>query len=157
MGYVENAILPGETVKYRAKLHWNIYFAAIALLVIGIVPFVWGFVLDVKTNTGLSALVIGSVLITAAALTGINSLIKSKSSEFAVTDRRVIIKTGLISRRTLEMNASKIENISIDQTIIGRILDYGTIEISGTGGTKETFGNIAAPMAFKKAALTEAR
>lgn len=157
MGYVESALLPGETVKYRAKLHWNIYLLTIALLVAGIVPFVWGFVLDVHNTTGLTLVVIGSVLLVAGVWAGIDSLLKSKASEFAVTDRRVIIKVGLISRRTLEMNASKIENISINQTIMGRILNYGTIEISGTGGTKETFSNIAAPMEFKKAALTEAK
>lgn len=157
MGYVESALLPGEMVKYRAKLHWNIYLLAIALFISGIVPFVWGFVLGVHDTTGLTIVVIGAVLLFAAVWAGINSLLKSKSSEFVVTDRRVIIKVGLISRRTLEMNSSKIENISIDQTITGRIFDYGTIEISGTGGTKETFSNIAAPMEFKKAALTGAK
>jgi uncharacterized membrane protein YdbT with pleckstrin-like domain len=157
MGYVESALLPGEMVKYRAKLHWNTYLPAVALLIGGIVPFVWGFVLGVHETTGLTIVLIGAVLLFAAVWSGINALLKSKSSEFAVTDRRVIIKVGLIARRTLEMNASKIENISIAQTIMGRILDYGTIEISGTGGTKETFSNIAAPMEFKKAALTEAK
>ena len=58
-------------------------------------------------------------------------MINKYSDEFAITNRRVIIKTGLISRKTFEMNLSKIESVNIDQTILGRILGYGTIIIVG--------------------------
>lgn len=77
-------------------------------------------------------------------------LIDILTSEFAITNKRVIIKVGFISRRTLEINLQKIESISVDQTILGRILDYGNIVVIGTGGTKEPFSNIAAPMEFRK-------
>jgi uncharacterized membrane protein YdbT with pleckstrin-like domain len=72
------------------------------------------------------------------------------SSDFAITNRRVIIKVGLFSRRTLEMNWDKVESIHVDQSIIGRLLGYGNIEVIGTGGTREPFMNIAAPMEFRK-------
>jgi uncharacterized membrane protein YdbT with pleckstrin-like domain len=72
-------------------------------------------------------------------------------SEFVITNRRVVIKTGFISRRTFEMNLSKIETVNVDQSVMGRILNYGSITIIGTGGTKETFHDIAKPMAFRKA------
>ena len=63
------------------------------------------------------------------------------ADEFVVTNKRVIVKTGLISRRTLEMNLNKIESVNVDQSILGRLLNYGTITIIGTGGTKESFTN----------------
>jgi len=66
------------------------------------------------------------------------------SSEFAITNKRVIIKVGLISRKTLEMNLSKIESVNVDQSILGRILRYGTLTVIGTGGTRETFTTIFA-------------
>jgi len=77
--------------------------------------------------------------------------IRKATSEFAITTKRVIIKVGFISRRTLEMNLSKIETVNVDQSIMGRILNYGSITIIGTGGTKEVFNDIASPMQFRKA------
>lgn len=77
-------------------------------------------------------------------------LIDKYTDEFAITNKRVIIKTGLISRRTLEMNLSKIESVNVDQGILGRILGYGTIRIVGTGGTKEAFPKILQPLEFRK-------
>lgn len=74
-----------------------------------------------------------------------------KLAEFAVTNRRIIIKTGFIARRTVEMNLSKIESVNVDQSVMGRIFGYGTITIIGTGGTREEFHNITRPMDFRKA------
>ncbi len=72
-------------------------------------------------------------------------------SEFVITNRRIIIKTGFIARRTVEMNLSKIESVNVDQSVMGRILSYGSITIIGTGGTRETFHNISKPLEFRKA------
>ena len=77
-------------------------------------------------------------------------LIDYLTSEFAVTNKRIIIKVGFISRRTLELNLSKVESVTVNQSILGRILGYGTIIVIGTGGTKEPFGDIAAPLEFRK-------
>ena len=77
-------------------------------------------------------------------------LIDKYTDEFAVTNKRVIIKTGLISRKTFEMNHSKVETVNVDQSILGRILGYGTIRIVGSGGSKEEFPNIQKPLEFRK-------
>ena len=73
------------------------------------------------------------------------------TSEFAVTNKRVIIKVGLIARRTVEIQLPKIESIGVDQGIMGRIFGYGNIVVVGTGGTKEPFRAIADPLGFRKA------
>ncbi len=72
-------------------------------------------------------------------------------SEFVITNRRIIIKTGIISRTSFEMNLSKIESVNVDQSIAGRIFNYGSITIIGSGGTRESFHDIAKPLAFRKA------
>ena len=72
-------------------------------------------------------------------------------SEFVITNRRIIIKTGFIARKTFEMNLSKIETVNVDQSVLGRILNYGSITIIGSGGTKETFHKISRPLKFRKA------
>jgi uncharacterized membrane protein YdbT with pleckstrin-like domain len=80
----------------------------------------------------------------------ISPLIENWTSEYAITNKRVIIKIGLISRKTLEMNLSKIESVNVDQSIFGRILGYGAITIIGTGGTRETFSDLANPIQFRR-------
>jgi uncharacterized membrane protein YdbT with pleckstrin-like domain len=78
-------------------------------------------------------------------------LIDYWTSEFAITNKRVIVKVGLISRQTLELNLQRVESVSVDQSILGRLLGYGTITIIGTGGTREPFHRIANPLEFRKA------
>lgn len=80
----------------------------------------------------------------------IRPLLLRWSDEFAITNKRVIIKTGIISRETLEMNLSKVETVNVDQSILGRILGYGSITVKGTGGTSEIFENIRKPIEFRK-------
>lgn len=82
-------------------------------------------------------------------------LIAYLTSEFAITNKRVIIKTGFISRNTFEMNLSKIESINVNQSIPARILGYGTIVIMGTGSTREPFDRIKDPMTFRKRFLEQ--
>ncbi len=81
----------------------------------------------------------------------ISPLVARATSEFAVTNRRVIIKVGLVSRKTVELNLEKVESIGVEQSVLGRILGYGTIVVVGTGGTKEPFLHIADPMGFRRA------
>jgi len=80
----------------------------------------------------------------------ISPIIQLVTSEFAITNKRIIIKVGLISRHTLEMNLSKIESVNVNQSILGRIFGFGTIIVVGTGGTKEPFARISNPMEFRR-------
>ena len=82
---------------------------------------------------------------------GIAPLIDRSTSEFAITNKRIIIKVGLISRQTLEMNLAKVESVHVNQSIPGRIFNYGTITVIGTGGTRESFNRISKPLDFRKA------
>ncbi len=88
-------------------------------------------------------------------LTGILTLfiapaLKRWSDEFVITNKRIIIKTGLFSRQTFEMNLNKIESVNVDQSIFGRMFGYGTITIIGTGGTRESFTEIGNAVEFRK-------
>ena len=69
--------------------------------------------------------------------------------ELAVTDRRVIYKSGLLARHTLEMNRSKVESVDVDQSILGRIFGFGTIIVRGTGGSLEPIRMISDPLTFR--------
>jgi uncharacterized membrane protein YdbT with pleckstrin-like domain len=80
----------------------------------------------------------------------LSPLIRRATSEFVITNKRVIVKTGLIRRKSLEMNLQKIESVNVEQGIMARILGYGTVTIVGTGGTRESFTNIRKPLMFRK-------
>lgn len=82
---------------------------------------------------------------------GLWPLIDRLTTEFAVTNKRVIVKTGWVQRETLELNLSRVESLSVDQSVMGRLFGYGTITIIGTGGTKEPFHGIAHPLEFRNA------
>jgi len=77
--------------------------------------------------------------------------VQRAASEFAVTNRRVIIKVGIVQRRTLELNLGKVESIEVEQSIWGRLFSFGDIEVIGTGGTREQFQRIGDPLGFRKA------
>jgi uncharacterized membrane protein YdbT with pleckstrin-like domain len=138
MGYVERNLLPNEQVTYRARLHRIIYLVPTLVILAAIAIALAG--------GGIYSLVVGVV----GLLLLIPPWIKSSSSEFAITNKRVLIKVGLIRRHSLELLLQKVEGIGVDQGIIGRILGYGTITVSGVGGTKEAFQRISDPLEFRR-------
>jgi uncharacterized membrane protein YdbT with pleckstrin-like domain len=135
--YTDKYLMPGENVVYSTRLHWAVFLPAILWFVVGIG-------LLFKGPVGLLLLVFVGIPVAIA------SLIARATSEFAVTNKRVLIKTGWIRRHSLETLLTKIESIRVEQSVLGRMLDYGTIVISGTGGSKEPFYKIAAPMMFRR-------
>lgn len=140
MGYVEQHLLSGEKVMYRAHLHWTIFFWPAFITLVGLVLLV---LFSQNYIVGLIATGVGL-------LSSIPAFIRYLSSEYAVTNKRVIVKVGLIQRDSSETLLSKVEAIQVDQTIPGRMLNFGTITITGTGGTKESFPRIASPMEFRR-------
>lgn len=138
MGYIEANLLPGETVVQRARLHWIVFLKALAVFVVGLGLLYF----DPK--------LIGAIVMAFGLLMALPPWIERVSSEFGVTSKRVIIKVGVIKRRTLELLIRQVEAISVDQSLTGRMLNYGTITLTGTGGVKETFHNISHPLEFRR-------
>ena len=140
MGYVDDHLLAGEKVIYRAHQHWIIFFWPVFVVLVGA-----ALLILFPDNYIVGAVVLGLGLIGF-----IWPLIRYKTSEYAVTNKRLVVKLGLVQREADETLLSKIENIAVDQDIPGRILGYGTITITGTGGTREGFPRISAPMEFRR-------
>jgi len=91
------------------------------------------------------------VSVEAAATLWLGPVIERACTEIAITNKRIIIKLGWLQRRTLEMNLGKVESVNVDQSVLRRLLDYGSITITGAGGTRELFHNIERPLEFRKA------
>ena len=146
MGYVESNLLNGEHVIYTARLHPVIYVPSIVSGGAGILLIILAIFTDehaLLILLGLAGLVLGTYL-------SISAFIEVKTSEFAVTNRRVLIKVGWLRRTSLELLLPKVEGIGVDQDLLGRMLDFGSIGIRGIGGSRESFANIAAPLEFRR-------
>lgn len=154
VGYIENNLISGEAITYRGHLHWKVVFwpGVLALLLgsAGIYA-VWRAKFSgVEAGTSNAMAIAGAVLILIGVVQLIAAQIKRASSEFAVTNKRVIVKLGLIKRDTVEMFLHKIESVSVDQSVAGRMLGYGSLALHGTGGTAEAFHDIAKPLEFRR-------
>jgi hypothetical protein len=155
MSYVESNLVPGESVIYQTRLHWIVMLRHIILgcLLLGLPGVVLLYYamshpgMDTKT---LHAMEGGGVaLLVCGVVTILIGLMRRNATEMAVTNRRVVIKTGLVSRKTIEMLLAKVESIEVSETAVGRTLGYGTIVVIGTGGTPEPFHKVAHPLEFR--------
>jgi len=128
MRYVRRVLQPGEMIVYTTKLHWFVYLWAILLIVICLVFAVAAWSTADKPNLRL-ALVIAALIFGLLALSSaLRAFLRRATTELAVTDQRVIYKTGLIARHTLEMNRAKVESVTVDQTLLGRLFAARQVE-----------------------------
>ncbi len=141
MSYIRGNLLNGEQIVHESKLHWIIFSTPAFSGILTIFFLASGN--DVFTAMGAFLLILTIVI-------SISALISFKTSEFAVTNKRVMIKTGLIKRRLVETLLNKIEGIQVEQGLMGRMLNYGSIATIGTGGTRDVFHKIENPLEFRK-------
>jgi hypothetical protein len=128
------------------SIHWIGYWPGVAFALLAAVSY-W--LSDARLLTGLW-LHTAYALAFVAAILLVQEWLKWWVTDIAVTNRRVIYKTGLIWRQTNEMSVDKVESVQINQTILGRLLDYGTVTILGTGeGSFETLRTVAGPLKLR--------
>lgn len=144
MSYIDAHLLPGEAVTYRTRLHWKVYLMPFFLDLLICLPLI---VLALNSTNRPLAWIPGVL----ALLAWIKPWLERHSSEFAVTNRRVIIKLGFFSTRSVELLLPKIEGIAVTQSLLGRMLGFGEIVVTGSGGTQERFDHIQAPLEFRQA------
>jgi uncharacterized membrane protein YdbT with pleckstrin-like domain len=157
LSYVEKHLIPGETIQYQTKLHWivmlgHVVIAAVfELLAITLLVASFSRPAGAKTMPSRGAVYVAALicLLVGAALFCIG-LLKRNVTEMAVTNKRVIVKTGLTERRTTEILLSRIESVVVDEPAMGRILGYGTVIVRGTGGTPEIFEKIQHPLKLRE-------
>jgi uncharacterized membrane protein YdbT with pleckstrin-like domain len=163
MGYVDRNLVPGETLLYRTRHHWLVLLGPVvgglSLLVPGFALLLEaiatrdsaGLVVGNSTISPKVMTMIGAILVVAAIITFSYGVAKRNATEMAVTNRRVLIKTGMASRRTLDLMLSRVESIGVEESAAGRMLGYGSLIVRGTGGTPEPFLMIAHPQEFRRA------
>jgi len=144
MSYVESNLMPNEKIICTASVHWCVFIPA--YIVLGF-AFLVGVAAGIVHNPVFVAyLILGGILLLRA------YLIRT-TTELAVTSKRVIVKTGMIRRHTVELNHSKVESFQVSQGILGRMLGYGTLTVTGTGGVRTPIKKIEAPLEFRRNAV----
>ncbi|MBV8836351.1 MAG: PH domain-containing protein [Alphaproteobacteria bacterium] len=144
--YVDSVLQPGETVRYRGDIHWKVYLPGIVLVIIGLF---FLFAAPQSTFGAFMTKVVGLVLLVPGIAWAAWAWFLRWTTEIAVTDKRIIFKSGFIQRHTVEMHMDKVESVDVDQSILGRIFNYGDITVRGTGATLEPFRSIGAPLDFR--------
>lgn len=154
MSYVQRVLQPGETLIYATRLHWLVYARALGLVIVA------------------AALAAGASSVTTAELqmllwagaggflllgviAGIAAGMRRASTELAVTDHRVIYKRGIVGRYTIEMARSKVESVDVVQSVWGRVFNFGTILVRGTGGSLEPFRDVEDPLRLRSAIIAQ--
>jgi len=145
MGFIDRNLLPGETVDYRAHLHKVIFLVPVLFGATGAALLGYGLALALAP-----VWICGAAVLAYGLALGVGRLVEFLGSEFAVTNKRVLIKVGIVNRRSLEMLLAKVETVRVEQSVAGRLLGYGTIVVTGTGGTNEPFRSIADPLEFRR-------
>ena len=156
LSYVEKHLISGETIQYQTKLHWIVMLghvviaAVLAVLGVGLLVTPWSSVNGSLVSYATVLRWVGAVFLVIAAIFLAVGVVRRGATVMALTNKRVIVKTGLASRRTIELLLSRIESVVVEEPAMGRVLGYGTVIIRGTGGTPETFEKIYHPLQFRE-------
>jgi uncharacterized membrane protein YdbT with pleckstrin-like domain len=146
--YIDQILQPGEKVLYSTTLHWVVYLPAILAWIVALACFVMG--RRAQTDGGnLLWLILTGLAALAAVYWSVTAWFRRWTTETDVTSLRVVHKTGFITRSTFEINLDKVESVDVEQTIFGRILNYGDVRILGVGEGKKDIERIAAPLQFR--------
>lgn len=160
MNYIQASLVPGEAVVYQTRLHWIVMLRHILLGLVllagagALLSYLFkhprlGNTSEHLAQAGTAALILCGLI---AVIMGV---VRRNATEMAVTTRRVVIKQGLVNRKTIEMLLNKIETIEVSEPMAGRMLGYGSITMIGTGGTSEPFHKIGHPLQFRSAVQQE--
>ena len=133
MSYIDETLLPDEHVVYRTRLHWIIFARGVLVLI----------AFHAVPLAGAAVMAVGVAML-------IPPLIAYQTTELGVTNKRMIVKVGFVRRRTLELLLRQVEALSVDQTLGGRMLGYGTITLSGTGGVREIYHRVREPLELRR-------
>jgi uncharacterized membrane protein YdbT with pleckstrin-like domain len=150
VGYAEKVLQPGESIKHRSKVHWIVYISGLVGMAAAAVIFLFA-VSDnaIDSSLRMPLMIFAAVVGVVALFKLLKAWFKRWTTEIVVTDKRIIYKDGFIRRNTVEMNLDKVESVQVEQSVMGRLLGYGTLIIRGTGAGIEPVRNVGSPLEFR--------
>jgi uncharacterized membrane protein YdbT with pleckstrin-like domain len=146
--YIDDILQPGEKVLYSTNAHWIFYLPAIAAWLVALVFLLLSHMVAADTPA-LICLSLAAISAVFALYKMLTAWFHRWTTETDVTNMRVVHKTGFIKRRTFEMSLDKVESVDVNQSILGRLLNYGSVTVRGVGEGAETIDMIASPLDFR--------
>jgi uncharacterized membrane protein YdbT with pleckstrin-like domain len=154
VGYIEKNLVQGETVLYKTGLHWIVLIVplivSLVLGVFGLAFVIGGYEASGKRGSYPGMIIVGLLILVGGGVLIGAGFIRKLSTDVVLSNKRVLIKSGLINRKSIEVVLQKVESIGVDESALGRLLGYGGVILRGTGGTFEKFGTIANPNEFRR-------
>tara|TARA_B100000989_G_scaffold292540_1_gene268621 strand:+ start:1847 stop:2362 length:516 start_codon:yes stop_codon:yes gene_type:complete len=155
MGYVEKTLGNGEKIEHIVNFHWLWMFFAYLFLTVGSVLAIVAFLyvpelLSQEQIDSAWVYLMPFFSFVAGLSIYLSMMIKKWTTERVLTDTRFIKKTGWIMRKTEEIRIDRMEEINLDQSVLGRLFDYGDVKISGMGMGGITLSMIDSPIEFQK-------
>lgn len=154
MSYVKSNLMPGEQIVAVGRTHWCAFMPGALRLGFGL-ALGWAVLRLAASGRAEPLVFLGLAVATVLCLKGLYrltvALVAAWTTELVITDKRVIVKWGLVRRGTIELQHSKVESLNVIQGILDRVLDCGTLVVHGIGGAEQAIHHIAAPLAFRRA------
>jgi uncharacterized membrane protein YdbT with pleckstrin-like domain len=144
VSYIDRNLIAGERVVYRTRLHWLVFMMPVLFIAVALLPIAWFLANGTWHSVAWVPVALGLLVLLPA-------VVKRQSSDFAVTNKRVMMKVGVFATHSVELLLNKIEAIAVNQSFLGRLFGYGDIVVTGSGGTREAFSHIQGPLEFRRA------
>lgn len=145
MTYIDRHLMQDEEIAVRKRLHWVIFLGPLLLALMSLVAVLMGLY-----TRHLWIQIAGVGALAVAAIWAVPIVVRYLSTEFAVTNKRLIRKEGALRHSSRELHLSKLESVHVEQSLAGRVLGYGSMIVSGTGGLNHVFERIPHPLRFRE-------
>jgi uncharacterized membrane protein YdbT with pleckstrin-like domain len=145
MSFIQKNLMANERITFSTNLNWTFYIKSVVIILIANLLLIYSH----HSINGFIIYAVGIMLVAAGMFSAVVTYLKIKTFEFAVTNKRVLIKHGILSTQSFEIMLNKVEAIYVEQTIIDRIVKSGTIIIKGKGGSQTPLRNVDNPFQFR--------
>lgn len=153
MGSLEKVLLPGEEVTFRGRLSMLPLIVDGTILLGGLVMIVGGLTLMAMPAAGFGLIGLGGVVLLIGCGRMARTLVNRGTTDMLITNRRVLSRIGVLRKESDEMFLGKIESVEVQQNLWARLMNYGTVEVNGSGEGQLIFPNIESPGNFRRACM----
>ncbi|HEY5105654.1 MAG TPA: PH domain-containing protein [Caulobacteraceae bacterium] len=155
VSYLDKILQPGERVLVTGRLHWVIFVPAFLPLAAAVAIAIWAATASLDPGPARVGYTFAGVLALAGVAILLARLVMRWTTQFAVTNHRIVVKRGLLALHTIEMNIDKVESVDVDQSLLGRMLDFGAVTVHGTGARWDPIAVVADPLRFRNAITSQ--
>ena len=150
MSYIHKSLLDGEEIIYLTRRHKIVFTYPVLWLLVSAILFGIKYFFVFRPEVNYALMIFSGIFLAAALIHALMIWVNYLCAEFGITNQRVIVKEGFLTRKTIEVFLKSVESVQVDQSIWGRILNFGTVIVSGTGGVTDPLNMIRKPLDFKK-------